>query len=56
MTAKPPYGFFGCVDEPTKGMYLEADELGFFDFPRGYSFQSVGKKLAREGKQRELGL
>ena len=76
---KAAMGFFICLDEPTKGMYAEADELGFFespsgrkipmlqirtikellegkefDFPKGYSLKSAGKKLAREGEQTEM--
>ena len=74
-------GFFICLATPTKGMYREADELGFFespsgrkipklqirtikellegkefDFPKGYSLKSGGKKLVREGEQVELDL
>ncbi|MCX6376343.1 MAG: site-specific DNA-methyltransferase, partial [Armatimonadetes bacterium] len=74
-------GFFICLATPTKGMYREAEELGFFespsgrkipklqirtikellegkefDFPKGYSLKSGGKKLAREGEQVELDL
>jgi hypothetical protein len=78
---KAAMGFFICLDMPTKGMYQEADELGFFDspsgrkipklqirtikelldgkefdFPKGYSLKSGGKKMAREGEQVEMGL
>ncbi|MBP6965776.1 MAG: site-specific DNA-methyltransferase [Armatimonadetes bacterium] len=78
---KGAMGFFICLDTPTKGMYTEAEELGFFDspsgrkipklqirtikellegkefdFPKGYSLRSSGKKLVREGEQGELGI
>ena len=78
---KAAMGFFICLDTPTKGMYQEAEELGFFDspsgrkipklqvrtikellegkefdFPKGYSLRSSGKKLLREGEQTELGI
>lgn len=78
---KAAMGFFICLDTPTKGMYAEADELGFFDspsgrkipkfqirtikelldgnefdYPRGWSLRSGGKKLVREGEQGELEL
>jgi DNA modification methylase len=32
---KAAMGFFICLDTLTKGMYQEADELGFFDSPSG---------------------
>ena len=76
---KAGMGFFICLDTPTKGMYREAEELGFFDspsgrkipklqirtikellegkefdFPKGWSLRSGGKKLARAGEQVEL--
>ncbi|MDO8585869.1 MAG: DNA methyltransferase [Armatimonadota bacterium] len=78
---KAAMGFFICLGTPTRGMYQEAEELGFFeapsgrkipklqirtieqllegkefDYPKGYSLKSGGKRLAREGEQTELGL
>lgn len=78
---KAAMGFFICLETPSKGMYREAEELGFFespsgraiprlqirtikelidgkefDYPKGYSLKSGGKRLAREGEQAELGL
>ena len=72
-------GFFICLATPTKGMYHEADELGFFespsgrkipklqirtikellegkefDFPKGYSLKSAGRKLIRDGEQTQM--
>ena len=72
-------GFFISLDTPTKGMYQEAEELGFFDspsgrkipklqlrtikellegkefdFPKGYSLKSGGKRLTRVGEQQEM--
>ena len=74
-------GYFICLDTPTKGMYSEADEIGFFDspsgrkipklqirtikellegkefdFPKGYSLKSAGKRLTRTGEQKEMEL
>ncbi|MDO8682364.1 MAG: site-specific DNA-methyltransferase [Armatimonadota bacterium] len=78
---KAAMGFFICLETPTKGMYSEADELGFFeapsgrkipklqirtikelleskefDYPKGYSLKSGGKRLTRAQDERELGL
>lgn len=78
---KAAMGYFICLETPTKGMYREAEELGFFDspsgrkipklqirtikelidgnefdFPKGYSLKSGGKRLVRKGEQGELGL
>lgn len=78
---KAAMGFFICLETPTKGMYQEAEELGFFDspsgrkipklqlrtikellegkefdFPKGYSLKSAGKRLIRIGEQREMDL
>ena len=78
---KAGMGFFICLDTPTKGMYHEAEELGFFDspsgrkipklqirtikeliegkefdYPRGWSLKSGGKKLSRAGEQTTLEL
>ncbi|MDO8682833.1 MAG: DNA methyltransferase [Armatimonadota bacterium] len=78
---KAAMGFFICLETPTKGMYSEADEVGFFeapsgrkipklqirtikelleskefDYPKGYSLKSGGKRLTRAHDQRELGM
>lgn len=76
---KAAMGYFICLETPTKGMYQEAEELGFFDspsgrkiprlqirtikelleghefdFPRGYSLKSGGKRLTKTGEQAEM--
>jgi len=78
---KAALGYFICLETPTKGMYSEAEEIGFFDspsgrkipklqirtikelldgkefdFPKGYSLKSAGKRLTRTGEQKEMEL
>ena len=79
--AKAAIGYFISLGTPTKGMYQEAEEIGFFDspsgrkipklqirtikelldgkefdFPKGYSLKSGGKRLTRTGEQKEMRL
>ena len=78
---KAAMGYFISLGTPTKGMYQEAEEIGFFDspsgrkipklqirtikelldgkefdFPKGYSLKSAGKRLTRTGEQKEMEL
>ncbi len=78
---KAAMGFFICLATPTKGMYQEAEESGFFegpsgrkipkfqirtirelldgkefDYPRGWSLRSGGKKIIRDTEQGKMEL
>ena len=78
---KAAMGYFICLEEPTKGMYTEAEGVGFFkapsgrkiqkmqirtikelmdgkefDYPKGWSVRSGGKRMLRKDEQRELEL
>ena len=52
---KAAMGFFICLETPTKGMYNEADELGFFTAPSGRKIPKLQirtiKELLEEGKE-----
>ena len=45
---KGAMGFFICLDTPTKGMYNEADELGFFDSPSGRKIPKLQIRTIKE--------
>lgn len=48
-------GFFICLETPTKGMYREADEIGFFTAPSGRKIPRLQirtiHELLDEGKE-----
>ena len=52
---KAAMGFFICLDTPTKGMYNEAEELGFFIAPSGRKIPKLQirtiRELLEEGKE-----
>ena len=41
-------GFFICLDKPTKGMYQEAEETGFFDSPSGRKIPKLQIRTVKE--------
>ena len=45
---KAAMGFFICLDTPTKGMYREAEELGFFDSPSGRKIPKLQIRTIKE--------
>lgn len=45
---KGAMGFFMCLETPTKGMYNEADELGFFDSPSGRKIPKLQIRTIKE--------
>jgi site-specific DNA-methyltransferase (adenine-specific) len=45
---KAAMGFFICLDTPTKGMYQEAEELGFFDSPSGRKIPKLQIRTIKE--------
>jgi len=52
---KAAMGFFICLETPTKGMYTEADEIGFFSAPSGRKIPKLQirtiKELLEENKE-----
>jgi site-specific DNA-methyltransferase (adenine-specific) len=45
---KAGMGYFICLDTPTKGMYREAEELGFFDSPSGRKIPKLQIRTIKE--------
>ena len=45
---KAGMGFFICLDTPTKGMYREAEELGFFEAPSGRKIPKLQIRTIKE--------
>ena len=45
---KAAMGFFICLETPTKGMYNEAEELGFFDSPSGRKIPRLQVRTIKE--------
>ena len=45
---KAAAGFFICLETPTKGMYQEADELGFFQGPSGRKIPKLQIRTIKE--------
>jgi len=45
---KAAMGFFICLETPTKGMYDEAEELGFFESPSGRRIPKLQTRTIKE--------
>ncbi len=45
---KAAMGFFICLETPTKGMYAEAEEIGFFDSPSGRKIPKLQIRTIKE--------
>lgn len=45
---KAAMGFFICLETPTKGMYNEAEEIGFFDSPSGRKIPKLQIRTIKE--------
>ena len=45
---KAAMGYFICLEKPTKGMYNEAEEIGFFDSPSGRKIPKLQIRTIKE--------